>query len=195
MSKIDREFRRFCVRTMPRSLPTRGSIVAAPRSKADTRLYPARVICAIPCSGDLIVKFLDENTGRTPVLIESNGDWFDGCCAPEPRKHPEYDRLVASFWAPMSGLERYRAYRAKNPRKPRLPSSPITASTDEPTFAKWRQKCTETGAMIEKGDHIVKKASGWALALSTPPISPVQATVRRSRRIQAQKAVSWILSS
>jgi len=180
---------------MSRSLPIKGSIIAATRSKADTRLYPARVICAIPCTGNLVVKFLDvDASGRTPVVIEANSDWFEACCAPAARKHPEYDRLVASHWAPMSGLDRYRAYRAKNPRKTSLASSPITTSTDEPTFAKWRQKCTETGAMIEKGDHIVKTTSGWTLALSTPPTSPIQATARRSRRIQAREAVNWVLS-
>ena len=191
---------------MLRSLPTKGSVIAARTSGRSKVLHPARVLCTVPSSGAMIVKFLGKSKkARGLSLIQAKDEWFEACNVPTTRKHPRFDLIVACHPAHISALELIRTNRAKHPRKPTYTqpaSSPSSISSIDltvakcsidptvakcsidPTVAKWPQKCTETGAMIVKGDHIIKTPPGWALDLSTPPASP---PARRSLRLQASR--------
>lgn len=188
----------------------KGQIVAVPyyskqlkrflRSPGGKRtLYPARVILS-NCGGSnrlrpcIVVRYLDALPDE-PVLIN---DPSNTCCClyddvPSSSAWCEnFDELVRKERSnpQQSALERWRANKASQGRqliKERIPAA------DEKVIAKWSQRCMTSGAKIEPGDTIVKRANGWSLQLETPPVSP-RKTIgdagpppRRSKRLAAQQ--------
>ena len=180
---------RSALSSLRSSLPKRGSVIGVPSSperrarlrtlKRSSHLYPARVICGVPVSGKIIVRYLD-NIPATPVTLDATVSWCELSDVPSRLKDPSFDRLVAAAPPYISAYSRLLSSRARKPSRPKL-------ATPETTVAKWRQKCRQTGTWIEKGDRILKTALGWTLYLPTPPL-PESSSLRLPPTSQAAMA-------
>ena len=160
------------------SWPTRGSVIGVPcSSERRCKLlspeevlhwYPARVICAVPVSGKIIVRYLDD-IPSLPVTLDATVTWYELSDVPPRLKAPTFDQLVTDAPPYISAYSRLISNRTRASNSSRTPCRP-NLTAPETFVAKWRQKCRQTGTWIEKGDRIVKTALGWTLYLPTPPL-------------------------